>query len=219
MRHRELVASVSVVVALVAAHPAGAQPASPAVALVLEVEGQTEPELRAFREIRAGTSVRLAGSAKLVFLHYGSSCPTMTVQGGTVTFAARSEPRFDGGVWSTRSGRCPQRMQARRGTAAVMMRSTFAARLPAAPSFVLGGARADEIGSLRILRENREVLRAPLDGLRFRWPATEPPLTVNDFYAMELLPRGGGSAVATIVFSAVEAPPGDGEPIVLISVD
>jgi hypothetical protein len=57
-------------------HAQGSSPGR--AALVLEVDGATTPALKPYREMLAGTTVKLGPSSRLVFLHYDTCRDSMT---------------------------------------------------------------------------------------------------------------------------------------------
>lgn len=215
---RRWLGPVAGLVALVLPAVALAQAAP--VALILEVQGATQPALRPYREVMARTRVSLGTDGRLVFLDYWT-CRTVTVVGGSVAFAAGAPPRIEGSAQRTDArGQCPRRVAASGAGAGVMLRSAspMVLTLPPTPSFVLIGSRADEFASVRLLHRDREVLAARLDGARFQWPAGAPPLVPAEDHTLVLLPKSGGAPV-TLSFRTGAATPGPDEPLTLITVD
>src|SRR5687767_983612 len=104
---------------MIAVTPAPALAQQPAVGLVLDVRGATDPALKPYREIRAGDTVRLYSGAKLVVLQYqgqgqdGKDCRTLTVEGGAVTFKDKGSPVIMGSITSAHDARCPRKMVAK----------------------------------------------------------------------------------------------------------
>ena len=178
----------------------------PAVGLVLDVRGATEPALKAYREVRAGDSVKLGSGAKLVVLQYsqpGTECRTLTVEGGAVTFRERGEPVINGGVSSAKDAKCPVKMMAKSTSGAVVLRSSGASlgaapKVTAAPSFVLAGVRGGDVGSLRVLDRNRKVTEVPVQSEKFTWPTTTPKLAENQTYRIEFLARDNTAVIAWV---------------------
>jgi len=199
-------------------HAQGSSPGR--AALVLEVDGATTPALKPYREMLAGTTVRLGPSSRLVFLHY-DTCRTFTVTGGAVAFAPGALPAIQGEVaQSSVRGHCPRTIPGS-GSATIVFRerASSPAGLPATPSFVLVGQRADEFVRVRVLRQGEEVLAFPLDGPRFQWPAGTAALATGDYQLSFVSGRDGApSLVVNFKVDAVASPPGD-EGMTLITAD
>src|SRR5438132_2061130 len=121
---------------------------SPGSALVVEVSGQTTPAVKPFSEIPANTTIALAPGAKLGFVHY-ETCRTVSVTGGKVTIGAKGYQAIGGTVSETRTP-CPRSVKVQGGgeTAGLVLRGVpQQVALATRPSFVIVGARADEISS------------------------------------------------------------------------
>lgn len=198
MRYRALV--VIALLFAVAPAPALAQQSQPAVGLVLEVRGATEPAIKPYSEVRAGNTVRLYSGAKLVVLQYearGADCRTLTVEGGAVTFTAKGDPVIQGGIASAQDAKCPRRMTARSTTGAVVLRDP-PAKLAPSPTFVIAGVRASEVGWLRVLDDSRKISEVPVNGQKFSWPAGTPALPGNQHYIIEFLARDNTAVLASV---------------------
>lgn len=197
--------------------PAAAQPPTPAVALVLDVEGSVTPTLRPYREIHSGTTVSLTDGGRLVFLYY-ASCRTLTVVGGSVTFTNGPAPILKGAA--TRAdvrGQCPRKVSATGSDAATVLRGGSDAPVSTSrtPEFILVGRRAEEFADLRIKSGDRELLTRPLAGPRFSWPTDVPPLAPGA-YALDLRPKVSGAPSVTVNFEASTRIP---ETVTLITID
>ena len=202
---RPVIALVALVLTVgsAAAQPPVAKPTQPAVALVLEVRGTTDPPLKPFREIRAGDIIRLGDGARLVVLDYrarGGQCHTVTLEGGVVTFKPQGDPVVEGGVLSTRHTKCPQRLPVTQAAGAIVQRSGFA-RLPVKPAFMIGGSRGGDVAMVRVRSEDgKRVLEARVSEQRFSWPANRPELALNQRYTLEFLARKGATVLGTREF-------------------
>jgi len=211
------------VLALLVAAPSAHAQSLPATraALVLEVSGSTTPLLKPYREIVSGTTVALAPSSRVVFLHY-ETCRTFTVSGGTVGFSAGAPPAIQGAVsQSDVRVQCPRKVAGSGSSAATIFRSAAPTRvtLAAAPSFVLVGRRADEFVRVRILRGGEEILARPLDGPRFEWPEGAAPLAPGD-YQLSFVSAREGIEPVVVQFRANAIPPSSGDAeMTLITVD
>lgn len=219
MRHILVAAVVAGLVLPLSYAPISAQPSHPAVALVLEVSGTTDPALRPFRELRAGDRVTLERGARLVVLHYDRECRMLTIDGGAVTFRQRGEPVVKDGAVSSREGKCPRRLEARSTAGAVIMRSA-AAKLSARPSFTIGGARAVDVASVRVLdaEQRKPLMQVPVENGQFRYPVFAAPLETNRHYTLEFVPATGDKPVASLDVFIGETGPAD-EPLALVLVD
>src|SRR5262249_27647683 len=79
-----------------------------------------------------------------------------------------------------------------------------ALRLSTAPTFVLVGPRADDFAAVRITtKDGVLVLKAPLAGRRFQWPARAAPLSADAAYALTLLPLREQGEALTVPFIAI----------------
>ena len=220
-RHSIVLAGVVLLLAAGPSALAQAPPPPARAALVLEVSGATTPALKPYREILSGTTVTLDPSARLVFLHY-DTCRTITVSGGTVTFAAGTAPAIQGASsQSDVRGQCPRKVAGSGSSAATIFRSLGPPRvnLSVTPSFVLVGQRADEFVRLRVLRQGQEVLARPLEGPRFQWPAGEGPLPPGDYQLSFVSGREGVQPVVVNFKANVIPPPASDVGMTLITVD
>ena len=205
---------------LVMAPAVGAAPPQPPVALVIEVTGTVEPALEPYSEVADKDNVKLAGGARLTFLHY-ATCQEVAVSGGRITFTAEAF-RVEGGD-ITHSSRvdCPRSVtiQPDAVAGAVLFRS-FGARtvvtLDPRPVFVLVGAKATNFTRIRILRDKKTIFEGKIEGRRFAWPEGEPPLAPGWVYALDLLTAGGGKP-RTVAVEVVDQR--GRSPLTLIRVD
>jgi hypothetical protein len=220
MRVRRLAVVICTVVAsMVSSGVARAQTTS---ALVLETNGATVPHLKPYSEIPVGTTVSLPIGDRLVFLHY-ATCRTVTVVGGAVTFDANAYTLAGGTKESHVRNPCPRTVALRAGgemAGALLRGGPPVSTLSTRPSFVLVGQRAGDFASVRVSKEGKEVLAAPLDGRRFRWPMGEALLAKDAEYELALVPRASGADPVTMRFR-VKAPSADSssEALTLVKVE
>jgi hypothetical protein len=212
---RSIAAVAIALVTAFASAPASAQSTPPAVALILEVHGSTNPDLKPFREVRAGDRVALERAGKLVLLHYDRECRKITIEGGTVTFRRGGEPTVQDGIVSSTEGKCPRRLEARSTSGAIVMRDT-PAKLAQAPSFTVTGARAGDIGAVRILDQSRMVLETPVAGPHFQWPTGVPALGGSKHYTVEFLSRDSRAVLASVAFFTADSPTEETAPALII---
>ena len=181
---------------------ADAQSSEPAVALVLEVRGATEPALKPYRELRAGDKVTLDKGAALTVLYYDRECRTITIEGGSVTFRRRGEPVVKDGTTSSKEGKCLRRLEARSTAGAIVMRGP-AATVALKPAFIIGGTRGADVGKMRVMDDGKVVFETPVNGPRFTWPMAATGLDANRQYVIEFLARDGSGVMASLpVFTA-----------------
>ena len=193
-------------------------------ALVLEKSGASVPEIKPYSEIPVSTTVSLKSGARLVFLHY-HTCQTVTVVASTITFGAEAYTITGGKKESETRSPCPRTVALKAGgeMGGVLMRSGAAgtiAKFSRQPTFVLVGKRADDFASIQVLKDEKSLLEARLDGPRFRWPTNTPPLAGNTDYEMVLIPKVSGAAPVKMSFFvtvSTEAPAS--EAMVLLRVE
>jgi len=191
--------------------------------LVLETGGTITPAVKPYTEIMGGTTLTLAGGARLVFSHY-QTCRTVTVVGGTVTVTAAGYATKDG-KQSDAAMPCPKKVNVRGGgeLGGVVYRSVSAGRalqLQPQASFVLVGPRAAEYTTARITKDDAPVAEGPIRENVFRLPSGVAPLTPDTAFELILVPARAGDRAITTRFStpAVAAPAGQ-EPLAVINVD
>lgn len=205
---------------LVMAPAVGAAPPQPPVALVIEVTGTVEPALEPYSEVADKDNVKLAGGARLTFLHY-ATCQEVTVSGGRITFTVGTFSVEGGGITHSSRVDCPRSVtiQPDAVAGAVLFRS-FRARtvvtLNPRPVFVLVGTKATNFTRIRILRDKKTIFEGKIEGRRFAWPEGEPPLAPGWVYALDLLTAGGGKP-RTVAVEVVDQR--GRSPLTLIRVD
>jgi hypothetical protein len=177
------------VAAFLALCPLPAQAQAPeAVALVLEVAGNTSPAIAAFSELRAGSKVALGPEARLRFVHY-KSCRMTRVRGGELTFLPSGHLLRDGTTESDELRTCPKRLGAgaQSGVAGgLVMRGGDAAtiQLSPQPALMIAGARS--------ARFARVVIEGPGAQVSLQRTLAAPVWR----YEGPLLPPGGYRLVA-----------------------
>lgn len=193
-------------------------------ALVLEKSGATVPEIQPYSEIPSGATISLRANARIVFVHY-RQCQTVAVVGGTIKFGAETYAITGGKKESEARTPCPRKVTLRAGgeMAGVLTRSGLSGvvlKLTSQPNFVLVGGRADDFASVRVLKEEKALLEARLDGRLFRWPADAAPLSADEDYEMVLIPKlSGASQVKLRFFVAAPSDSAQSEGMVLIRVE
>jgi hypothetical protein len=174
--------------------------AQTASALVLETKEVNLPHLLPYSEIPSGMTVELPKRAKLVFLHY-PTCRTVTVIGGTITFAEDTYTSAGGTTEVEARSECPRivRLGGEYDTGGILLRGRPDPTLTLSPypTFVLVGKRASDFAAIRVSRGGQELLTAPLDGRRFHWPTKAAPLTVGQEYELALVPQRAGTDLVT----------------------
>lgn len=212
---------LGVVICIVAAVTAGGVAQAQPVALVLERTGRSVPALPPYTEILANTTVSLSAGARLLFLHY-HTCKTVAVVGGLIAFGPDTFRITSGTKESDQRTPCPRTVRLKAGgeMAGILLRSDLAARLTLStqPTFTLVGEHAGDFASVRVLREGKQVLAAPLAERRFQWPADAAPLAADAEYELALVPVVG--VPTTLRFkTTAPGPEPAAEALVLISVE
>jgi hypothetical protein len=193
-------------------------------ALVLDKSGATVPEIQPYSEVLSGTTISLRNGARLVFVHY-YTCKTVTAVGGTIKFGAETYAITGGRMESETRSPCPRKVILTTGgeMAGVLARAGLTGLLlkfSNQPNFVLVGKRADDFASVRVLKEERALLEARLDGRLFRWPVDAAPLSGDTDYEMVLIPRLSGAPPVKMRFSVTTpTEAAEGEAMVLIRVE
>lgn len=191
-----LAASLGLGLALGAA-PGRAAP----VALATEVSGETVPPIEPFTEIEPGTSLELGETTQIEFMRY-TSCETVTVVGGRITFTEQQFLVQRGKIVDVKRSRCPEVAQPKADSnlGGVLLRGGNAdLKLMAAPRLAFVGAGRAAYDRLRVLKGKTVILEAPIAGHQFTWPADAAALTPADDYTLELL-RGDGGKPTRLVF-------------------
>ena len=205
---------------LVMAPAVGAATPPPPVALVIEVTGTVEPALEPYSEVADKDNVKLAGGARLTFLHY-ATCQEVTVSGGRITFTVGTFRVEGGGIANSTRVDCPRSVtiQPDAVAGAVLFRGVGARTVVTfnpRPLFVLVGAKATNFTRIRILRDKKAIFEGKIEGRRFAWPEGEPPLAPGWVYALDLLTAGGGKP-RTVAVEVVDQR--GRSPLTLIRVD
>jgi hypothetical protein len=161
--------------------------------------------MKPWGEVPVGTTVTLAPSASIEFLHY-ESCRTFTVRGGTITFPAGTMPTIDGAA--SRSDvrvRCPEKIYLGRGAGSMINRRLSAAPMTIPmglrPIFVVAGEQAQDIVALRFTPIRRDgvalgddIVVTSREGLRFHALGDGAPLAAG-LYKLVLVSAPGARPV------------------------
>jgi hypothetical protein len=178
--------------------------AAAVVALALEVEGDTDPAIEPFTEIESGASIKLGAQTQIEFLHY-TTCQTIVVRGGRVTFTEQQYLVRDGEVVDVTRSKCPEVAAVGKDSAigGVLMRGAGDGfSIWPRPQFVFVGASRARYTELHVLKGSALLLSAPLTGYRFDWPEAKDPLAAGKDYAIELV--GPDNASKRVQFEVVE---------------
>jgi hypothetical protein len=209
-----IAACVFATVPAIAAEPNARDP----VALVVEKDGPTIPELQAYSEIMAGDAFQIPSGSLLVFIDY-HSCDRVTVSGSTVNFSADGFSTSPGGDRSEQRVPCPQTLAPDSGgeNSSVLMRGTdFQRAVATRPTFVIIGAPSRSFSHISVKDGTQTLVDSDLHGARFDWPPSAPPLDADKVYHMVLLPEQADDHPVKLSFRAAEDSPGAQEAIVLI---
>lgn len=168
-----------------------------AAALVLAIDGKSEPPLEAFAEIPSKSTVVLADDTTIEFLHY-NRCQSVTVKGGRIRFEERGFYVNKGKVEKVERAECPREVAvAATGiVGGTVLRSatsgTVALKIPPTPSFVLVGPRAGEFRKVRFVKGGEAIREIELSGNRLLWDENNEPLPTGIDYELVLLPSESG---------------------------
>jgi hypothetical protein len=193
--------------------PAVAQ-SSPAVALVTDVEGRTDPAVEPFSEMPAGSTVRLAQGATMNVLFY-ESCEELSIIGaGQVTFTEDELRIADARVTSRQSTPCPRKVTVRKdGTVGGVLIRGFPTvktvpTLSPTPGFIFAGRSAKAYDHIQVAHGDTVVLDAKLTSPSFAWPRGTPPLEPGIMHTLVLVPAASaGPAAKTVHFNFAAAAP------------
>ena len=186
-------AAFGVIAALMAGAAGAALAAEAPAAIVMAVNGETDPPLSAMTEIPADRATRLGNEAELTFLHYGR-CKLVTVRGGTLT-VTRADFSSDGKIVDQKDGPCPHVHRlggAGPGTVSgglVMRGAGGPPRWPLNREIILVGDGSDAIETAAIYAEDRPdapLVKLELGGHRARYPADAASPQPNQRYVLRL---------------------------------
>jgi hypothetical protein len=168
--------------------------AGPAVALIEDIGGTSEPALSGYSEVTKGSSVNLAAGTTVKFMHYGS-CTEVTVTGGKITFN-RNDYAIDGGkIIAEDKQACPELVKVESTTSVaggLVMRGVLdLTNVSAQPSLVMVGKNAAKISSVAFVDDKGEfAFELPVSDRRFSWSAGVPELSPGGNYKMILSADG-----------------------------
>lgn len=177
---------------------AGAEP----VALVLDVQGDVSPAVRAFDEIEPDTKLTLAPGASLTVEHY-TLCQQVSLRGGALLVEAEALDLAEASFVARRPVECPKIVQlpSPKVNAGVIVRSAPSElkrwtlpRIGLTPAFFITGS--DKIDSLRIERDGEEIATLPVIDRQARWPESARDLRADERYEL-ILSDGVSDGVAT----------------------
>ena len=187
MNRRLLYVLLPLVIGTITGVP-GISVADPPVALVVAVDGSTEPAVTPYSELSAGAPILLGAGAKIAFLHY-ATCEEVTVGGGRLSFTSQRFQHSGGKVLDRKRSTCPKMVSLGGDTriGGLVLRSGGkggSLKVSTTPSIVVVGARAARATAIAVKRGETTVLRLPLDGRVVRWPDKAPPLVGDTDYEM-----------------------------------
>jgi hypothetical protein len=177
-------------------------------ALVLAVDGTTDPMIQPFSEILSPFSIRLTGRASsVVFFDYWS-CERVSVKGGVLVFGEKGYRLHSGVVTSMNREQCPERINisssgeingdVERGTGTS---ATAAISFPQRPDIILLGSRRESYTSIQIITEGMTIVNANTLGSHFSWPTSLAPLQGDNHYTLALIPKDQSEKPLTILFN------------------
>jgi len=182
--------------------------AEPYVALVLEVSGTMTPAVEAYDEFESGQVVNLSDNSKLQFLHY-SSCTTVTVNGGKITFGGIAFEIDRGATVESEKGDCPMKISLNQDAqlGGVVFRSakpSVPLMLSKRPDFTLVGKCRSEISLIRISQTGKTLFELEKTSLQLTLP-TGAQLDSGESYVLELVSRTSTNVVAHEFMAAKES--------------
>jgi hypothetical protein len=191
--------------ALLFASPAAAQRI---VAILVDVEGPTEPAMPAGSEVPAGQTLKLGSRSTVNFVHYGT-CEYVVVRGGTVVLNDAGYDASGGTILGREAASCPtaRRPQLARGNevsglGGLRMRGVEPAQaIPMRPRIVVAGVAAREVVAVEVAKEMRTIARMPVRGNNAVWPPDAPTLEPGLGYAVRLFYRGGATSSVPVTVS------------------
>jgi hypothetical protein len=159
------------------------------VALVIESSGQVVPSVAPYSELDSGTILSVARSGRLVLLDY-YRCEQVTVTGGQIRVGAAG---YEASHATAERVPCQREIEIPKAgdSAGVVFRggSLTAANFSDQPQFVLVGDHTEDFDSVRISRDGKTVLSAPLANHRFIWPPRADALRPGATYDLTLISR------------------------------
>src|SRR5690625_121853 len=167
---------------------AGAEP----VALVLDVQGNVSPEVKAFDEIDANTELTLDSGGALTIEHY-TICEQVTFRGGVLVVEEEALNLDRARFVARRPVECPEVVQLPdpKVNAGVIVRNVASAwrrsatpRIGLAPSILVPGI--DGTNDLRIERDGDEVATLSVVDGRSVWPEGTNQLAAGEHYELIL---------------------------------
>lgn len=151
------------------------------VAIILDVDGTTAPQVEAFQDLQDSLTIDLAPGTRVWLSDY-ASCAEYEVLGGRIEIAAGKIRLSRTEEVSVTDASCIANLamsDADLVSAGVVTRTSGATLpvIPERPSFGIAGANAKAYDLLSILIDNRPVLTVPVVNGRAIFPADAQPLT------------------------------------------
>lgn len=190
--------SMAVCVALLAPAAALADPA----ALVIDAQGTVAPEVGAFEDVEAGTTLTLGADGEVIVSHY-KACEEITATGaGTISIEAEALVLDGVTVTDRLAVDCPSAValaSADTASATVVIRDVVPlAKVPLVPEIVLVGANAAKFDSLELMRGKTPVKTLTVKDRFVEWPTEGLILSDRKKYKL-ILTGPGARATAEVV--------------------
>lgn len=187
---------------LVFAMALGAGPARAAepVALIMELDGDTDPMVEPFGELAPNDAISLSDGATMLFLHY-PSCSEVTVQGGRLVMSAERYTLQGGRIVSVDRARCPKTvvLASSGQVGGVIIRGPASAKLGTRPEFIIAGKDVMDIAMVHVRRGEQMIAKVAMQGRNFEWPKELPNLAPAKDYVAELR-DADGKVIHTLEF-------------------
>ncbi len=177
------------------------------VALVVDKQGRTRPDLQPYSEIMAGDACEVPDGSSLVFIDY-RSCNRVTVSGMTVNFSSSGFSTSGGANRSQQRVACPQTLSPDSGgdNSSVLMRGIGIKRPSIAlrPTFVIISKPGRSFARLSVTSATGTLVDTELHGARFDWPPSVSALEAGSIYQLILLPERAEDHPVKLSFKAAE---------------
>lgn len=172
------------------AAPVQAAPMGGPAALIIDVQGDMDPAIEPYEEVRGGTTLKLGPETELTISHY-KSCREVTVRGGSVKVRTRALKINGGKVLSDITDACPARAELaddNTGTGVVRLRDDGPALTlrPRLRIVIVGANQAAYTTATLFAPDGAIVATAPIQERTAVLPINAPLLAPGPGYRLEL---------------------------------
>lgn len=151
------------------------------LALILEIDGTTEPQRSAFSELSAGDSVKIGTDSRLLLLRY-DTCSMIELTGGRIVGSDKGLDLGEATIGKEEDKGCPAeiRIDGNAVMGGLVVRSapaqSAAQPISIRPSIVFLGPGSHRVNSIALERKSEPVFRGVVSGNEFSWPNDQAPL-------------------------------------------